>query len=108
MKISGPHRPRRQKYGAGFPSTLALALVLALVAGACTNHPTTATGGSTPPPTVAASVKLVDAVKQSCPEAITATCLSVGNISTISGIIPGLFEGAAVGTDAYLSYLDST
>ena len=32
----------------------------------------------------------------------------MGNISTISGIVPGLFEGAAVGTDAYLSYLDST
>ena len=105
MKISGPLDRREWKHGAGLP--LALALTLALVAGACTNHPA-ATGGSTPPPTVAANVKLVDAVKQSCPAAITATCLTVGNISTISGIIPGLFEGAAVGTDAYLSYLDST
>ncbi len=31
-----------------------------------------------------------------------------GNVSTISGIVPGLFEGASVGTDAYLSYIDST
>jgi ABC-type branched-subunit amino acid transport system substrate-binding protein len=53
-------------------------------------------------------VKLVDAVKVSCPAAVTATCVTVANISTIGGIIPGLFEGAAVGTDAYLSYLDST
>ncbi len=59
-------------------------------------------------PTVAPSVKLVDALKVSCPAAITATCVTVGNISTISGIVPGLFEGAAVGTDAYFSYLNST
>ncbi len=64
-------------------------------------------GGGTAP-TVAATVSLVNAVDQSCPAAVTPSCVAVANISTISGIIPGLFEGAAVGTDAYLSYLDST
>jgi ABC-type branched-subunit amino acid transport system substrate-binding protein len=39
---------------------------------------------------------------------VTSSCIGVGNVSTISGIVPGLFEGAAVGTDAYLSYIDST
>jgi len=82
-------------------------LVVALVAGACTSHPTANAGGATPP-TVAANVKLVDALDVSCPAAVTATCLTVGNVSTISGIVPGLFEGAEVGTDAYMSYLDST
>lgn len=83
------------------------ALALVMLASACTNHSASPVG-SAPPPTVAANVKLVDAAKQSCPEAITPTCLTVGNVSTIGGIIPGLFEGAAVGTDAYFSYLDST
>jgi ABC-type branched-subunit amino acid transport system substrate-binding protein len=82
-------------------------LVVALVAAACTSHTAPNSGGGNTTVT-APPVKLVDAVKQSCPAAVTSTCISVGNISTISGIVPGLFEGAAVGTDAYLSYIDST
>jgi ABC-type branched-subunit amino acid transport system substrate-binding protein len=84
-----------------------LPLTLVVLAGGCTSH-VTATGGSAPPPTVAANVKLVNALNQSCPAAVTSTCVAVGNVSTIGGIIPGLFEGAEVGTDAYMSYLDST
>jgi ABC-type branched-subunit amino acid transport system substrate-binding protein len=85
---------------------LGVLLVVALVAAACTSHTAPNSGGGTTvtaPPT-----KLVDAVKQSCPAAVTSTCISIGNISTISGIVPGLFEGASVGTDAYLSYINST
>lgn len=84
-----------------------LPIALVLLAGACTNH-AASSNESAPPPTVAANVKLVDAIKQSCPAAITSSCMTVGNVSTIGGIIPGLFEGAEVGTNAYLSYLDST
>jgi ABC-type branched-subunit amino acid transport system substrate-binding protein len=98
---------KRSRRRAGWSTKVLPALALLLLASACTNHPAS-TAGSTPPPTIAADVKLVDAVKQSCPAAVTPTCLTVGNVSTIGGIIPGLFEGAAVGTDAYLSYLDST
>jgi ABC-type branched-subunit amino acid transport system substrate-binding protein len=83
-------------------------LAIVLLAGACTTHVAPSAGGGGPAPTVSPNVKLVDALNVSCPAAVTATCLTVGNISTISGIIPGLFEGAAVGTDAYFSYLDST
>jgi ABC-type branched-subunit amino acid transport system substrate-binding protein len=101
--VTSPRSPQ----GRGRALKTALPLVLLLLAGACTGH-RASTGGSTPPPTVAANVKLVEAVKQSCPGAVTATCVTVGNVSTIGGVIPGLFEGAAVGTDAYLSYLDST
>jgi ABC-type branched-subunit amino acid transport system substrate-binding protein len=84
-----------------------LPLTLMILAGGCTSH-VTATGGSAPPPTVAANVKLVNALDQTCPAAVTSKCVTVGNVSTIGGIIPGLFEGAEVGTDAYMSYLDST
>ncbi len=84
------------------------ALAIALLTAACTSHTAPSAGGGGPTPTVSPTVKLVDASKVSCPAAVTATCVTVGNVSTISGIIPGLFEGAAVGTDAYFSYLDST
>ena len=83
--------------------------VIALVAAACTSHSAVNSGGGTgTTSTIPESVKTVDAVKQTCPAAVTSSCIAIGNVSTISGIVPGLFEGAAVGTDAYLSYIDST
>jgi ABC-type branched-subunit amino acid transport system substrate-binding protein len=87
---------------------VAVLLVIALVGAACTSHKATNSGGSNTTVTVPKSVKTVDAVKQHCAAAVTSTCIGIGNVSTISGIVPGLFEGAAVGTDAYLSYIDST
>ena len=84
------------------------ALTIVLLTAACTTHTTPNAGGGGPTPTVSSKVKLVDALNVSCPAPVTPTCVTVGNVSTISGIIPGLFEGAAVGTDAYFSYLDST
>src|SRR5580698_215263 len=84
-------------------------VVTVLLAAACSSHkPLSSSGEKGPTPSVAKNVKVVDAVKQTCPAAVTSTCIAVGNVSTISGIVPGLFEGAAVGTDAYLSYIDST
>jgi ABC-type branched-subunit amino acid transport system substrate-binding protein len=84
----------------------ALVTVIVLLAAGCTSHsPQNATG---PTPTVAKTIKLVNAEQVTCSAAITSKCLTVGNISTISGPVPGLFEGGAVGADAYFSYLDST
>jgi branched-chain amino acid transport system substrate-binding protein len=84
-------------------------LVLALVGAACTSHTqANSGGGATTTPTVPKNVKLVDAIKLSCPAAVTSSCITVGNVSTVGGIVPGLFLGAQVGTDAYLSYIDST
>lgn len=80
-------------------------LALALAGAACTSH--NASGSNTTAPTVPKSVKLVNAQTLSCPTAVTSSCIGVGNVSTISGIVPGLFKGAEVGTDAYLSYIDS-
>jgi ABC-type branched-subunit amino acid transport system substrate-binding protein len=87
---------------------VAVLLVTALVAAACTSHTGANSPGSSSTVTVPPTVTVVDAVKQSCPAAVTSTCMAIGNISTITGIVPGLFEGAEVGTDAYLSYIDST
>jgi ABC-type branched-subunit amino acid transport system substrate-binding protein len=83
-------------------------IVVALVGAACTSHKVGGSGSGTTAPTVSPRITLVDAAKVTCSAAVTSTCLGVGNVSTISGIVPGLFEGAAVGTDAYLSYIDST
>jgi branched-chain amino acid transport system substrate-binding protein len=84
-------------------------LVVALVGAACTSHNQVAPGGGgSTAPTVAKSVTLVNAMDLSCPAAVTSSCITVGNVSTIGGIVPGLFLGAQVGTDAYLSYIDST
>jgi len=87
---------------------LALLLVVALLAAACSSHKAINSGGGGTIPTVPKTVTLVNAIDQTCPAAVTSTCIAVGNVSTISGIVPGLFEGAEVGADAYLSYLDST
>ena len=38
---------------------------------------------------------------------ITAKTVTVGSISDISSPVPGLFEGAKVGTEAYFAYVNS-
>ena len=38
---------------------------------------------------------------------ITPTSVTVGNVSIISGPVPGLFEGASVGVKAYFDYINS-
>ena len=38
---------------------------------------------------------------------LTKTSVSVGNISIITGPVPGLFQGAAVGAQAYFDYVNS-
>ena len=39
---------------------------------------------------------------------ITSNSVTVGNISIISGPVPGLFEGASVGVKAYFDYINTT
>lgn len=38
---------------------------------------------------------------------VTATNIVVGNVSSLTGPVPGLFKGAVVGTKAYIAYLNS-
>ncbi|MGA8682466.1 MAG: ABC transporter substrate-binding protein [Acidimicrobiales bacterium] len=39
---------------------------------------------------------------------VSASTITVGNVSTTGGIVPGLFLGAQVGVDAYFDYVNST
>lgn len=39
---------------------------------------------------------------------VSATTITVGNVSTIGGPVPGLFLGAQVGVQAYIDYINST
>ncbi|HVX09181.1 ABC transporter substrate-binding protein [Humibacter sp.] len=38
---------------------------------------------------------------------VTATTITVGNVATISGPVPGLFRGASAGVQAYFAYINS-
>ena len=38
---------------------------------------------------------------------VTATSITVGNVSDLSGPVPGLFQGAVNGTEAYFAYVNS-
>lgn len=38
---------------------------------------------------------------------VTANSITVGNVSDLSGPVPGIFEGAAIGTEAYFNYINS-
>ncbi|MGA8370000.1 MAG: ABC transporter substrate-binding protein, partial [Acidimicrobiales bacterium] len=38
---------------------------------------------------------------------VTPTTVTVGSISDISAPVPGLFEGAKIGTEAYFAYINS-
>jgi ABC-type branched-subunit amino acid transport system substrate-binding protein len=38
---------------------------------------------------------------------VTATSISLGNVSTLTGPVPGIFQGAVIGTQAAVAYLNS-
>lgn len=82
---------------------LTLAIVaLSVLAASCSSSSSSSTassgGGAVPTPAMSAT-------KTACPTATS--CFTVGNIATIGGLVPGLFKGALVGTDAYLAYVNA-
>src|ERR1700722_12357197 len=38
---------------------------------------------------------------------VTAKSITVGNVSTLSGPVPGLFDGGPFGTEAYFAYVNA-
>lgn len=75
----------------------AVTLVLVLVAAACAKgtHADATTTVVTTPPTGAGP-------------GLTATTITIGNVATVGGLVPGLFEGARYGVEAYADYVNST
>lgn len=85
--------------GLGKTATVMGACAIGLTATVLPMAQTTAEAASSDASTLATNV--------TCASAVGPTCVTVGNISTVGGIVPGLFEGAQIGTDAYLSSVNA-
>lgn len=124
---AAPRRPGSRGAARWVRSVAAVALV-AVVAAACGSSRSAGSAGSSggvaagsaiaggsgsvPPPgartgpapgTSIAVTPAMSSEKEPCGSA----CIEVGNVSTVAGGVPGLFKGAAVGVDAYLSYVNA-
>jgi ABC-type branched-subunit amino acid transport system substrate-binding protein len=79
---------------------------LGVLAGACSaSSSSVSTGAAAADTGAAAPTPSMSATKTGCPTA--GSCFVSANVATIGGIVPGLFKGALVGTDAYLAYQNS-
>ena len=101
---------RRERTGRALRGVLSGSVLLSTVAvsgGAVfaalgTGSPAGAATSSTcVPPTPATSAQSASTT------GVTAKNITVGNVSIISGPVPGLFEGASVGVKAYFDYINS-
>jgi ABC-type branched-subunit amino acid transport system substrate-binding protein len=77
--------------------TVGVTTAAAAGAGAPLNTSTTCPSASKLTPAEAASTT-----------GVTKNSITVGNVSIVSGPVPGLFEGASIGTKAYFDYINST
>lgn len=95
---------RRSVVGAVLVS---MALLVAACSSASSTPPTSSSSATTAAPGNNAVVPTpaMSTEKTSCSSA--SSCWVVGNVSTVAGDVPGLFQGAAVGVDAYLAYQNS-
>jgi len=89
---------RRPRTSRTFTATV-ISVALATAAAGCSSSSTPTAKGKTANTTT-------EATSVSCPT--PQSCFTVGNVSTLGGPVPGLFKGALVGTNAYLTYIDST
>src|SRR5947208_5588508 len=81
-----------------------LVVVVAVVAAGCggeTNGSSKSTGTTSLPSTSAPSGNTASAI------GVTPNQVTVGNVSVLSGPIPGLFQGAPSGASAFFSYINS-
>jgi len=86
-------------------ATTLVALAVTAMACTSTSSSTTTSSGSGAGAGGSGVTPSMSATKTVCADA--ASCFVSANIATIGGIVPGLFKGALVGTDAYLAYQNS-
>ncbi|MDA8359862.1 MAG: ABC transporter substrate-binding protein [Actinomycetota bacterium] len=101
-------RPARSRVRAIVLGLTALSLPLA----ACSTTSSSSAGSSAKPTTASAGPSCqkpvpVTAAMDASTTGITADSVTVGNVATISGPVPGLFEGAPIGVKAYFDYVNS-
>ncbi|MGP0031147.1 MAG: ABC transporter substrate-binding protein [Acidimicrobiales bacterium] len=99
----------RDRGGRAVRGLVGVALIAgALVAGAAgvAGAPATASAPLNTSTTCRTPVEVTRAMSDST-LGVTGKSLTVGNVSVISGPVPGLFEGAPIGVKAYFDYINS-
>jgi branched-chain amino acid transport system substrate-binding protein len=85
--------------------------VVAVAASACGGSSTTSastTSGGSSSSTAAPAVTAPAGPTSGDTTGVTSTTITVGQIATTTGPVPGLFQNAADGLDAYAAYINST
>jgi ABC-type branched-subunit amino acid transport system substrate-binding protein len=83
-----------------------VAVVLALVASACSSSPKGAASTTTTTAANAGSGSNTTVGGASSP-GVNATTVTVGQVDDLTAPLPGLFKGAEDGTEAYFDYINS-
>ncbi|HEX6394841.1 MAG TPA: ABC transporter substrate-binding protein [Acidimicrobiales bacterium] len=90
---------RRGRWAAG-------ALALVLLAGACgSSSKSSSSTGTTAPPVTPGTTNPTSSGPS---PGITGNTITIGQIATVTGPVPGLFQGAFNGLDAWAAYVNST
>ena len=83
---------------------VALGTVMFLVAVGCSSSKKTSTTATTSGSTASTQSTAGNTASD---VGITPTQITIGNVVTLTGPVPGLFAGGAAGTDAYFQYINS-
>jgi ABC-type branched-subunit amino acid transport system substrate-binding protein len=86
---------------------LACLAVVALVAAACSSSSNSSSSTSSTSTTAATSTSAASTSGGGETVGITPTTVTVGNVSILSGPVPGLFQGAPYGVQAFFAYQNS-
>lgn len=100
--VLGSDRPRMSGRRRATLSGIATAVLLGPLSALGAPAPAAAASGppcATPAP--------LSATAENSTTGVTPTSVALGNVSIIGGPVPGLFEGAPVGTQAYFDYVNS-
>ena len=86
--------------------TTALGIVVLVAVGAVACSSTNSTATATTGSSSTGGTSKIPASAFSDHTGVTPTAVDIGNVSTLS-VVPGLFKGAVVGTEAYAAYVNS-